>query len=535
MKNKLWSRGLSVVLALALCAGLWFPAGAETAPVDRTARYVMNTVQTPAAGNIGGEWAALGLARWGGEAPAGWFEIYYQAVEAHVKETAGILHKKKYTEYSRTVVALTAMGKDPRNVAGYDLLRPLGDYEKVLWQGINGPIWALIALDSGDYEVPENTEAATQATRQLYVDELLRKQLPSGGWALSGTEPDADITALALQALAHYTGQSTVQTAVDNALTWLSAAQNKEDGTYQSYGTASAESCAQVAVALCALGIDPAEDARFAKNSRTVEDALLSFQKADGSFHHVMTDDGNQMATEQGFYALVALQRLRDGRPALYTMTDRPGGPDVPKGLDNKDPEVQGRPLVSPNIDFSDLSGHSDREAILALARRGIINGTGDGTFAPEGNMTRAAFAAIITRGLGLSGKETGDFSDVPAGSWYASPVGKAAEKGIVQGVGGGKFNPVGTITRQEAAVMLSRAAVLCGLDTGMTEEEVSAALAQFGDGDSVASWARSSLAWCADNGLTQGWETLEPTTPILRAEVARMLAVLLKNAALLG
>ena len=149
--------------------------------------------------------------------------------------------------------------------------------------------------------------------------------------------------------------------------------------------------------------------------------------------------------------------------------------------------------------------------------------------------MTRAAFAAIITRGLGLSGKETGDFSDVPAGSWYASPVGKAAEKGIVQGVGGGKFNPAGTITRQEAAVMLSRAAVLCGLDTGMTEEEVSAALAQFGDGDSVASWARSSLAWCADNGLTQGWETLEPTTPILRAEVARMLAVLLKNAALLG
>ena len=74
MKNKLWSRGLSLVLALALCAGLWFPAGAETAPVDRTARYVMNTVQTPEAGNIGGEWAALGLARWGGEAPSGWFE-----------------------------------------------------------------------------------------------------------------------------------------------------------------------------------------------------------------------------------------------------------------------------------------------------------------------------------------------------------------------------------------------------------------------------------------------------------------------------
>ena len=266
-----------------------------------------------------------------------------------------------------------------------------------------------------------------------------------------------------------------------------------------------------------------------------MEDALLSFQKADGSFHHVMTDSGNQMATEQGFYALVALQRLRDGRPALYAMTDRPGGPDVPKGLDNKDPEVQGRPLVSPKIDFSDLSGHSDREAILALARRGIINGTGDGTFAPEGNMTRAAFAAIITRGLGLSGKETGDFSDVPAGSWYAAPVGKAAEKGIVQGVGGGKFNPAGTITRQEAAVMVARAAKLCGMDTAMDSAAVRDMLAQFGDYVTTAAWSREGLAFCYSAGiLDQNELNIQPKVAIKRCEIAQMVFHLLGSAKLL-
>ena len=71
-----------------------------------------------------------------------------------MKEHEGNLHDKKYTEYSRVIVALTAIGKNPADVAGYNLLTPLGDYEKTIWQGMNGPIWALIALDSGNYDMP---------------------------------------------------------------------------------------------------------------------------------------------------------------------------------------------------------------------------------------------------------------------------------------------------------------------------------------------------------------------------------------------
>ena len=117
--------------------------------ISDTGNYIYNTVKEPQVGSIGGEWAILGLARSGLEIPDEYFSDYYKRVEAYVKEHSGNLHDKKYTEYSRLIVALTSIGKNPADVAGYNLLTPLGDYEKTIRQGMNGPIWALIALDSG--------------------------------------------------------------------------------------------------------------------------------------------------------------------------------------------------------------------------------------------------------------------------------------------------------------------------------------------------------------------------------------------------
>ena len=82
--------------------------------------------------------------------------------------------------------------------------------------------------------------------------------------------------------------------------------------------------------------------------------------------------------------------------------------------------------------------------------------------------MTRAEFAAIVVRALGLTPEGKNSFSDVAAEAWYAPYVGTAYSCGIITGVGDGRFNPSGTITRQEAAVMVSRAAKLCGLETEM-------------------------------------------------------------------
>lgn len=130
-----------------------------------------------------------------------------------------MLHEKKYTEYSRVILGLTAAGYDPTDVAGYDLTMALGDFDKTIWQGINGPIFALIALDCGNYVIPRNPEAVTQATRDMYVDEILRRQLSDGGFSLLGgsvsataadEESDPDITAMALQALAKYRNRDDV-------------------------------------------------------------------------------------------------------------------------------------------------------------------------------------------------------------------------------------------------------------------------------------------------------------------------------------
>ena len=210
MMKCIWKRIASFVLLMALLATICAPAAAVSGSdlksiAEESAEYMLETVRNPQIGSIGGEWAILGLSRSGFDVPQVYWESYYEAVEKEVEACKGVLHQKKYTEYSRVIIALTAIGADPQNVAGYNLLTPLGDFEKTIWQGINGPIWALIALDSGSYDMPINAEAKTQATRQMDIHEILSRQLNDGGWNLSGRggagAADADITGMALQAL----------------------------------------------------------------------------------------------------------------------------------------------------------------------------------------------------------------------------------------------------------------------------------------------------------------------------------------------
>ena len=116
-----------------------------------------------------------------------------------------------------------------------------------------------------------------QATRQMYVDELLARELPDGGWTLTGGEADVDITAMTLQALAKYREQPEVEAAVERGLAVLSSLQ-EPDGGYASWGSSNSESVAQVIVALTELGV-PLDDARFVKNGVTVEDALCASRR----------------------------------------------------------------------------------------------------------------------------------------------------------------------------------------------------------------------------------------------------------------
>lgn len=315
------SKLLCILLLLSLLLSLTACGKPET-QLEKTAGYLQAQIAAPGTGSVGGDWLIFGLARSGVKVPQKYFDTYYENVEAAVREKNGVLSDRKYTEYSRTVLALTAIGKNPADVAGFDLLKPLADFEQVTKQGINGTIFALLALDSGNYEMPEDPDAAVQATRQMYVDELLARELPDGGWTLAGGEPDVDITAMTVQALAKYREQPDAAAAVERGLAVLSSLQ-EPDGGYVSWGSSNSESVAQVIVALRELGV-PLSDERFVKNDVTVADALLRFAQENGAFVHVRDGSGgdDEMATEQAFYALAAIHRAETGETTLYDMTD---------------------------------------------------------------------------------------------------------------------------------------------------------------------------------------------------------------------
>ncbi|SHH98902.1 S-layer homology domain-containing protein [Sporobacter termitidis DSM 10068] len=550
---KAMSKALSVFLILILAISAAVPAMAadKTAlqsDVAGTAAYMYKTVPDPLVGSIGGEWAVIGLARSGYDVPDTYYQNYYATVEAYVKEHSGVLDERKYTEYSRVTVALTAIGRDPANVAGYNLLTPLGDFDKTIWQGINGPIWALIALDSGSYAMPKNTGAKTQATRQMYVDEILSRQLADGGWSLTGKggsaeAADPDLTGMALQALAKYMSDNDVKTAVDKALTCLSGLQTSSGGFF-SWGAASSESVVQVLVGLCELGVS-VDDSRFVKNEKTLLDNLLTYRQQDGSFEHTADGSGsNQMATEQGFYGIVAALRAAEGKSSLYRMSDAiktggdTSGPKAGEGLAGKNADVRPVPVAYPGKTFSDIAGESaqaSRPAIEALAERGIISGKTDTTFDPDATMTRAEFAAMVVRGLGLTPKAGGAFTDVPPSEWYAAYVGTVSSYGIAGGVTAETFAPQSAITREEAAVMLARAAALCGLDTALDGGAVRDVLAQFTDYTASSDWARQALAFCYQEGILPEEDIqIRPKDPAKRSEVAQMLFGMLGDANLL-
>lgn len=276
------------------------------------------------AGTSGGEWVALGLARSGSISDT-LAEQYAQAAYQYVKKKgSSTISDSKSTENSRMILALTSIGKDPSDVAGYDLLEPLADLDYVKSQGINGPIFALIALDSHDYEIPKAVAGKTQTTREALIDAILAAQLSDGGWNVNGNGADADMTAMAIQALApYYSSNAKVKSAVDDALKRLSKMQ-EVNGGYTSWGTANAESVAQVIVALTSLGIDPASDGRFIKNGYSTLDALATFYNDKGGFKHSQSDttSSNGLATEQAYYALASWYRLKNGKTSLYDMSD---------------------------------------------------------------------------------------------------------------------------------------------------------------------------------------------------------------------
>lgn len=294
-------------------------------------------------------WIVLGLSR-AGHLKKGDGLKYKNNILAKVRKNGSpIINERQSSDNARAVIALTACGYDPTDLGGYNLTEPLADMGFVMKQGINGPVWTLIALDTYDYGIPDMGIEKKQVTREKLTAAIISSQKKDGGWAFSGKTSDVDMTCMVLQALApYYKSDEKCRNAVDTALEWLSSVQ-KSNGAFTSGGNETSESSSQVIVALTALGKDPVKDSRFLKNRKGALDSLLSFYMNEGGFKHVSSNyKVNNMATIQGFYALVAYYRMKDGKNSLYEMSDRDsgykisvrsGGEDDGKAPEDKKPE----------------------------------------------------------------------------------------------------------------------------------------------------------------------------------------------------
>ena len=309
--------------------------------LQRALAYIYRTVTEPTIGTFGGEWSVMALA--GGKYPvaSGYYDGYYANVVQALQENGGILSgDRKYTEYSRVIMGLAAIGKDATDVGGYDLVEKLMNVDKVSAQGINGSIYALIALDTRNYQ------GSDESVREKYIEALLANEVAGGGFVLSGASADPDLTAMAIQALTPYRDRKDVAAVIDRGLQVLSNLQ-REDGGFASWGSVNSESASQVIIALCGLGIDPQKDIRFIKNGHSLLEALLAYEAEGGGFLHVQAGDptggGSEggvvsaMATDQAALALLSYQRLTTGGTPIYDHTSSAKGEKPLKEYASKD------------------------------------------------------------------------------------------------------------------------------------------------------------------------------------------------------
>ncbi|KAI7264042.1 hypothetical protein KC345_g8960 [Hortaea werneckii] len=186
---------------------------------------------------------------------------------------------------------------------------------------------------------------------------------------------------------------------------------------------------------------------------------------------------------------------------------------------------------------FADVEKHWAKDAVNDMGSRLVINGVNETTFNPNADITRAEFAAIIVRGLGLKlGEGKTAFADVSANSWYAGAVETATEYGLITGFEDGTFRPDAPITREQAMNIIAKAMKLTGLADQTGTVDAAGVLAAFTDASSIGAWAKDSLALAAKAGLISGRgdSKLEAKANVTRAEVAVLIQRLLQKSDLI-
>ncbi len=256
--------------------------------------------RTPGTSN--GDWSAIALMLSDNDFDK---ERYITALGQYVTEKyeySDKLSRTKSTEWHRIAIAVNLAGEDATNFCGINLINDGVFYRENLGrQGLNGYVWALIALCSGDFDEPYDAVN----TKNSILNEILLRQNSDGGFSVSGNNSNCDMTAMTLYALSFFQDREEVSDKIDNALNYLSNIQNI-DGSFSEGEVPNAESTAQVIIALSALGKNKTDD----KMLNDAYNGLMLFKTVDG-FSHVSQGETNTIATYQGICAVVAAEKER--------------------------------------------------------------------------------------------------------------------------------------------------------------------------------------------------------------------------------
>lgn len=256
----------------------------------------------PQPGSIGGEWTIIALSRNGAQVDDEYYKGYLNALEQTLISCGGQLSSVKYTEFSRTALALAALGENPMDFRGFDLLAPLKDIDKVKIQGNNGPIWALIALDSYDYE-------GFKDTRSALLKEVLSAQNEDGGYGISlSGEANPDMTAMAITALAAHQEEEGVADCLQKAIDYLIG--YEDSGGLDN----NCETTVWLMIAYCSLNMQQDADRLY---------NMIKQYEYEGGYRHILEQEKvDVMATEQVAYGMAAYARMQNGKNRLFDMRD---------------------------------------------------------------------------------------------------------------------------------------------------------------------------------------------------------------------
>ncbi len=395
-----------------------------TSHINRLVQYLIQSDELS-------EWEGFAVARSGAAVTSD----YLSDIEALIQSQDGSF--RKVTDVERLAIAVKALGGDPSNAAGINLIEQIYQHERMLNQGINGPIFALLAVEFT--QSPDSVQA--RWSKESWIQYILDSQREDGAFSLTAEDKGAsvDLTAMAITALSDYmTENDKVKEAVERAVDWLSE-QQLDSGGFLELDVESSESTAQVIIALTSIGIDP-RSPDFTKAGGDLIEHLLSYQNTDGGLSNLKAQGSNQIASEQGLMALAAYDRYVNDKAKLFAAAEE-------------------QPSVKKYADDTDIAGYA-YTSVYKMKELGIMSGMSENRFAPMQTLTRAQLVRIILEVLNIEADSSLDskFKDLNTQAWYYGYVAKAEKLGIVAGTSVESFSPHQQVTREQLALIVQRA-----------------------------------------------------------------------------